>query len=232
MCFFPPSPFPSGPVRDLWRDVWLLRSRSPIIFLPPVSSWMVRKCFAALCSSSTLFEACSCLLHPGENRLDRNKMKSPRMTLCQPLGRTLIYSSSSYFHVLFTSFQTLQTMPSANILLWTAKLFTHFFPPIFWILRSSSTNKNSGDITAFNKAFFFNIENFTPSEHLQQFIHCCVHSFDDFPSCLLKSSENLTEWPMNPSGSFCSLSDHGNLARQVDRWDFKAEISRFHLALR
>lgn len=50
---------------------------SPIIFLPPVSRCMVGKCFTAPPSSCSLFEACSWLLHPaGENRLDRNKIKS------------------------------------------------------------------------------------------------------------------------------------------------------------
>lgn len=197
---------------------------------------MVRKCFAALCSSSALFEACSCLLHPGENRLDRNKMKSPRMTLRQPLGRTLIYSSSSYFHVLFTSSQTLQTMPPADILLWTVKLFTHFFfPPFFGFLEIVAVIRIvviSPHSTKLWVYFFFIYWKFHSLWTSPRFIPHCVHSFANVPSRLLKSSENLTGWPMNPSGSFYSLSDHGNLARQVDCWDFKADISHFHLALR
>lgn len=80
-------------------------SDPPIIFLPPVSSCVVGKCFTALSSSCSLFEACSWLLHPGGNCLDRNKMKSHPMTLCQLFNRAVIYSSSC-FHVLFPSFQT------------------------------------------------------------------------------------------------------------------------------
>lgn len=37
------------------------------------------------------FEACSCLSHPGENHLDRNKMKSLYLTSWQPFNRTVIY---------------------------------------------------------------------------------------------------------------------------------------------
>lgn len=73
-----------------------LRGCSPVIFLPPVSSWMVRKRFAALCSSSSVFDACSCLLHPGENHLDRNQIKSLCMTLCQAFNRTVIYCYSVF----------------------------------------------------------------------------------------------------------------------------------------
>lgn len=199
MCFLSPSPL-AGPFGIFGETCDFCRNRSPIIFLPPVSSWMVRKCFAALCSSSALFEACSCLLHPGENRLDRNKMKSPRMTLCQPLGTTLIYSSSSYFHVLFTSFQTLRTMPPANILLWTVKLFTHifFFAPFFGflemvaVIRIAKISPHSTQLWGFYWKFH--------SLRTSPIIHTslCSHRVANVPSRLLKSSENLTEWLMNP----------------------------------
>ena len=43
------------------------------------------------------FEARSCLSHPGENHLDRNKMKSLYLTSWQPFNRTIIYCWFPFF---------------------------------------------------------------------------------------------------------------------------------------
>ena len=49
-------------------------------------------------SGARLFDACSCLSHPGENHLDRNKMKSLYLTLWRPFNRVVMHCYS-LFHV-------------------------------------------------------------------------------------------------------------------------------------
>lgn len=67
------------------------------------------------------FDACSCLSHPGENHLDRNKMKSLYVTSWQTFNRTVYwwyYYWWFLFHVLLTSCQLvrccLQTLCRIN----------------------------------------------------------------------------------------------------------------------
>lgn len=100
-----------------WRCLWVLH--------PPAASVRRLICEAALRSSSChlwaagrsgsvsqlsvpphpqtparVFDACSCLSHPGENHLDRNKIKSLYMTPWKPFNRAVIYWYSFFMFCL------------------------------------------------------------------------------------------------------------------------------------
>lgn len=64
-------------------------------------------------SGARLFDACSCLSHPGENHLDRNKMKSLYLTLWRPFNRVVMHCYS-LFHAEFARWQLVRWTNAIN----------------------------------------------------------------------------------------------------------------------
>lgn len=93
-------------------DVWLaraaLQSSSCHLWAAGRSGTVSQLSAPPAQTHARLFDACSCLSHPGENHLDRNTMKSLYLTLWQLFNRTVIYCSLLFFHILFTSCQLVQ----------------------------------------------------------------------------------------------------------------------------
>lgn len=73
-------------------------------------------------SHARLFDACSCLSHPGENHLDRNKMKSLYLTLWKPFNRVVMYCYS-LFHAEFARWQLVR---------WTNAIITSYYNIILY----------------------------------------------------------------------------------------------------
>lgn len=115
-----------------------LRGCSPVIFLPPVSSWMVRKRFTAFCSSSSdschesLMCAAACHTQ-GKTAWTEIKMKSLYrcMPPWQPFNRT--YLLLFLFHVLFVSWQLVQRCLQ-TLLCWTNAINTCYYMEPKWKL--------------------------------------------------------------------------------------------------
>lgn len=134
-----------------------LRGCPPIIFLPPVSSCVVGKCFTALSSSCSLFEGCSWLLHPGGNCLDRNKIEISAYDSVP----TLQQSSYLFFFLLPCSVPKFPDsgMLSANMLLWThspllvtwSLVVTHNFMTVSLNNTSIIEGDGSGDRNSGNE---------------------------------------------------------------------------------